>query len=141
MCGSGKKFKVCCAKHISKTIVRNIETGQKMVKMSPELARLMEVQNQSFIEKFGREPGPGDPIFFDPTKDIPTPMTEEMIKKLTVTDMRNAGMSPELIYAYEKTGFVVLKENEHLFTKEDLEVWNDAVRKYRETINRGPSET
>jgi hypothetical protein len=68
-------------------------------------------------------------------------MTEEMIKKLTVTDMRNAGMSPELIYAYEETGFVVLKENEHLFTKEDLEEWNDAVREYRETINRGPSDS
>ena len=31
-------------------------------------------QRKAFIEKFGREPGPNDPVFFDPDKDVPTPI-------------------------------------------------------------------
>jgi hypothetical protein len=31
---------------------------------------MMQQQLQAFREKFGREPGPEDPIFFDPDADI-----------------------------------------------------------------------
>jgi hypothetical protein len=27
--------------------------------------------------KFGRDPGPNDPVFFDPDKDVPTPIDME----------------------------------------------------------------
>ncbi len=40
--------------------------------LPPELAEQMEDQLQRFIEKFGREPGPNGPIFFDPDFDEPT---------------------------------------------------------------------
>lgn len=34
-------------------------------------AALLEEHRQAFREKFGREPGPGDPVFFDPDADEP----------------------------------------------------------------------
>jgi hypothetical protein len=34
-----------------------------------ELKAAMEVQRQKFVAKFGREPGPDDPIFFDVDED------------------------------------------------------------------------
>jgi hypothetical protein len=37
----------------------------------------LEQQRALFVQKFGREPGPNDPIFFDPNEDEPTPLTEE----------------------------------------------------------------
>ena len=34
-----------------------------------DLAQAMEEQRQGFIDKFGREPGPEDSLFFDPDSD------------------------------------------------------------------------
>jgi hypothetical protein len=33
-----------------------------------------EANLQAFREKFGRDPGPDDPVFFDPDADEPTPL-------------------------------------------------------------------
>jgi len=43
----------------------------KTIKITPEIAAILERQRTMFIEKFGREPGPNDPLFFDPTKAEP----------------------------------------------------------------------
>jgi hypothetical protein len=47
------------------------------VKLPPELRQTLRDQRAAFVAKFGREPGPGDPLFFDPTKDTPTPISAE----------------------------------------------------------------
>jgi hypothetical protein len=40
--------------------------------MPAELHKTLFDQRIAFTKKFGREPGPGEPIFFDPDKDVPT---------------------------------------------------------------------
>jgi hypothetical protein len=45
--------------------------------LAPKTPRVYEAlldQRKAFIDKFGREPGPGDPVIFDPDKDVPTPI-------------------------------------------------------------------
>jgi hypothetical protein len=60
-------------------------------------------QRAAFIEKFGREPGPTDPVFFDPTKDEPTQMSgSDMRQQLTET-MRKAGIDEEKIATFLRT--------------------------------------
>src|ERR1019366_5812058 len=44
---------------------------RKEIPMSEELAQAMNQQLQMFRQKFGRDPGPEDPIFFDPDADTP----------------------------------------------------------------------
>jgi hypothetical protein len=44
-----------------------------VVKLSREVHDRLKKQHETFKEKFGREPGPGDPLFFDPDYDVPTP--------------------------------------------------------------------
>jgi len=44
---------------------------KKTIKMSPELARMIQEQLAAFKERFGREAGPEDPVFFDPDADTP----------------------------------------------------------------------
>jgi len=51
----------------------------RTVKMSPEVQRLMEMQLERFREKFGRDPGPEDPVFFDPDADEPRPLPESKL--------------------------------------------------------------
>lgn len=72
---------------------------------------VIEEQLQAFREKFGRDARPGEPIYFDPTKDVPTPLSEEAVKAHTIASMRKAGVREAVIYAYEKTGWLVTARN------------------------------
>jgi hypothetical protein len=38
---------------------------------SPEMVELLEQQKQRFVKKFGRQPGPTDPVFFDDLATTP----------------------------------------------------------------------
>lgn len=54
------------------------------VPMTPELRAVVVRQRERFREKFGRDPGPHDPVFFDPDADEPkemqpSPKTQELL--------------------------------------------------------------
>ena len=80
----------------------------------------MAVQREKFIAKFGREPGPDDPIFFD--------LDEDKLRDDTASAMRAAGIRPALIYAYEETGLIVTQENRRLIPENDLREFDAKVR-------------
>jgi len=65
---------------------------KKVIKIDKELCEAITGQLESFKEKFGREPGPDDPLFFDPDYDMPTPLTEARIKRELVEAARKAGL-------------------------------------------------
>ena len=65
---------------------------KKGVKINNELAEAMEKQLKNFKEKFGREMGPDDPIFFDPDCDVPMPLTEAKLRKELIEAARKAGL-------------------------------------------------
>ena len=65
---------------------------KKGVKINNELAEAMEQQLKNFKEKFGREMGPDDPIFFDPDCDVPMPLTEAKLRKELIEAARKAGL-------------------------------------------------
>jgi hypothetical protein len=56
-------------------------TGNKIIHMNEELRQAMKAQLARFKEKFGREPGPNDPVFFDPDEDTPQPIPEWKIDR------------------------------------------------------------
>lgn len=62
------------------------------VRMPPELRQALLDQRAAFIRKFGREPGPGDPLLFDPDKDVPTPISAERMGSDLADTMRKAGI-------------------------------------------------
>jgi hypothetical protein len=80
---------------------------------SDKLDRLQREQLRAFKAKFGRDRLPDEPIYFDPDKDVPTEIDLEQEFANLTDSMREAGMRPELIYAYEKTG-LILMEGERL---------------------------
>ena len=65
---------------------------KKVIKIDKELYEAITGQLKSFKEKFGREPGPDDPLFFDPDYDVPTPLTEAKVKRELVEGARKAGL-------------------------------------------------
>jgi hypothetical protein len=123
-CGSGKKYKYCC---IDKGFQWNVnEQGRisKSVPLNDEMTGILEKQRRKFVEKYEREPGEGDKVFFD----MPDP---EEIMREAVEAMQDAGIDPALIYAYKKTGgLMVIERNKSLLSERDLAEWDAAIDEY-----------
>ncbi len=68
--------------------------------------RALDVLLRAFRKKFGRDPRPDDPLFFDPDADEPRPQKQIAVKPGMVEAMRQAGVSPASIYAYQQTGII-----------------------------------
>src|SRR5271166_1326762 len=103
------------------------------VPLNAEAQRAIQEQKRRFREKFGRDAGPEDPIFFDPDADTPQPISpaglDEMMGQI-LSAAGQAGIRPELIYAMRKTGRIVTESNQHLLTDEDLQEWQDTIEEY-----------
>ncbi len=65
---------------------------KKAYKLDQESYEAIVQQLKLFKEKFGREPGPKDPIFFDPDCDVPTPLSEAKLKRGLIEAARKAGL-------------------------------------------------
>jgi hypothetical protein len=52
----------------------------RRIDLSPEAVEALEEQRRRFVEKFGREPGPHDPVFFNPDADEPEPLSDEQMR-------------------------------------------------------------
>ena len=88
-CGSGKRYKHCCLNKGFDWLVDDEGNIFKSIPVSDELAEVIEEQKQKFIEKHGREPGPGDNLFFD----MP-PL--EHAEHFMVEGMKQAGLDPAI---------------------------------------------
>ena len=111
----------------------------KAVPLSAEAQRAIQEQLRKFREKFGRETGPEDPIFFDPDADTPQPISKAGLDEMTGQILSAAGKAavrPELIYAMKKTGRIVTESNQHLLTDEELQEWQDAIEEYLALVDK-----
>jgi hypothetical protein len=76
--------------------------GRKKPK-KPQLTKMMRdalvEQRAAFRAKFGRDPGPNDPLLFDPDKDEPTPIREARLDAEMLEAMRKTSVAPQIIYA------------------------------------------
>jgi hypothetical protein len=70
--------------------------------MTPRVHAALLEQRKAFIEKFGREPGPGDPVFFDPDKDVPTPIGADRLEADLEKALRDSGIDPEKAEVFRK---------------------------------------
>ena len=126
-CSSGEKYKRCCftkgfhfyIDEATGEVVRSVPvSSESRSVLEPALAK----QREKFIAKFGREPGPDDPIFFD--------LDEDKLQEDTADARRAAGIRAALIYAYDETGLIVTQENRRLIPENDLREFDAKVREY-----------
>ncbi len=123
-CGSDKEYGDCCHGKEFDYLVDDEGNIFKSIPMTDELAEVIEEQKREFTKKYGREPGPGDNLFFN----MP-PL--EHAEHFMVEAMKQAGLDPAIIYAFEKTGLMVTEANEHLISDVDLEEWDEAITEYK----------
>lgn len=120
-------------------ILRRYSDGSRTIQLDAETMQQIQEQLVRFEEKFGRPPGPDDPIFFDPDRDIPVPISELKVEENMVQAMEESGMDRAFVYAYQQTGRLVTEANMHLLTDEDIQEWEDAVERYRSLHARPPN--
>lgn len=106
---------------------RTRQSRSRTVTMTPEVADALRAQQVRFKEKFGREPGPSDPVFFDPDADTPQQMDAEKLDQVMIEAMVEAGMDPSYIYAFKRTGLLVTTDNWDKLSPEDQAEWNAAI--------------
>jgi hypothetical protein len=71
------------------------EPSPGVVPMTPRVYEALLKQRRAFIDKFGREPGPDDPVFFDPDKDVPSPIGAERMGADLEKALRGADIDAE----------------------------------------------
>lgn len=101
-------------------------------RIDQELEHALEIQAEAFRDKFGRDPGPNDPIFFDPDADEPTPLDPGQITAEIAAAGDRAALPAAYVYAIEKTGLIVTEANMHLLSEADLDQWQAAVEEGEE---------
>ena len=79
---------------------------KRRVKLKPEVQEMFQELRRRFIEKFGREPGPDDPVIFDPDADTPQPISEEKLAKHLAEAAAAAGIEADKVYAISETGLI-----------------------------------
>lgn len=91
----------------------------------------LKKQRKAFKKKFGRDPQGGDPVFFDPDADTPIPLTREKVEGEVLSAMKTAGLPADVIYAFRKTGMLVMESRLDEYDPVDLASWNAAIEEYR----------
>lgn len=95
--------------------------------VSNKLTACLESARKDFIRKFGREPGPDDPILFDPDADIPQPMDEAKLRRDMIAAFKQAGTPGHLIYAFDRAG-LILTEQTYATAPDDVRAdWDMAI--------------
>ncbi|MEH6377238.1 hypothetical protein V7793_23340 [Streptomyces sp. KLMMK] len=100
-----------------------------------ELKGALKSQRDAFREKFGRDPGPGDPLFFDPDADEPTRLTKEYFDGMMLEMAERAvelGIDPAFIHAWREVGYVVTEETRNMFTTAEVLAYNRALARHRQ---------
>ncbi len=70
------------------------------VTMSPRLRAVLLKQREAFVQKFGREPGLTEPVFFDPNADEPPPLEAEDERAELLNRCEQAGLDPDQVFSH-----------------------------------------
>lgn len=107
-------------------------SDRRAIRLTPEGARVLRELRDRFQHKFGRPPGPGDPVSFEARVDASNPVDQDRFDATMVTAMEAADVDGALIHAYRRTGMLITEFNLRRCSAEDLARWQAAIEEYEE---------
>jgi hypothetical protein len=129
-CGSGKKYKHCCRGKGFDWLADDQGPSHRALPLADEARAVREQQRQRFRQRYARELGADEPLFFA------GPALEHVEHHLSAA-MQGASLDPAFLHAFEQTGLLVSTANEHLIPAADLARWHAAVADYRARHDAG----
>jgi hypothetical protein len=103
----------------------------KAVRLDEGSVAMLRAQQARFEEKFGRPPGPDDPLFFDPRADEPQYPSLPEMEQATVHLLESAECHPAWIYAHQHTGGLLPRPDGGFAVDRDRLDWQEAIDRYR----------
>lgn len=105
--------------------------GSVVMHLDDEGMDLIKDQLALFVETFGREPEPGEPVFFDPDFDTPTPISIDKDNREFRAMIREAGVDEAYADVYEELGYLVTEMNIHTFNLAEIDAFSEALARHR----------
>jgi hypothetical protein len=115
-----------------------VRRDRKTIPLDQGGADMIQAQVRAFTKKFGRLPGPGEPIFFDPDANEPRPVNPADLEHHTTAMLQTAGVGGAWIYAYQHTGGLLPRPDGQFNSAADQRDWNQHIDRYLRTH---PGET
>lgn len=112
----------------SQVVTRN----GKVVRIDDTAVASFKAQLRRFEEKFGRPPGPDDPVFFDPDAETPQLPSLSSVETHGVELLETIGLSVAWIFAYRETKGLLPRLDGTFLTERDAAEWDAAVARYVE---------
>ena len=104
--------------------------GSVVIHLDDEGMDIIRDQLALFVKTFGREPQPGEPVFFDPDFDRPTPISIEKDNREFRAFVRAAGVSEAYADVYEELGYLVTDMNIHTFNLAEIDAFSEALARH-----------
>jgi len=111
-------------------------TKKPVVRLTREGVQIVHELRARFEQKFGRAPGPGDPVFFAVEADVSGPIDQDRFDAVIIAAMEAAGVGAGIIHAYRRTGLLITEHNVTSCSRNDLQRWQAALEGYEEPILR-----
>lgn len=103
--------------------------------MTPELQEALEGARAEYSRIFGRQPRRTDPVLLSMYIAPEENMTREIVK-----GMRSAGINEELIYVFQKTGFMPSQDNQRFLSEPDKAEIRASIKDYRRRRSTGEQD-
>lgn len=127
-CNSGQVYKKCCKKKKIKWGYKD-GTLTKSIPMDKEVIRILKMQEQLFIDLYGRKWLKDELLFTFAS------ISENEIGVEMVHTMRKSSIPEDIIYAYYKSGLLPTEFNMDLIPEADLEEFNFFCKEYNDLIS------
>lgn len=117
------------------------EGNSYSVPMPRFIQEMMAEQKEMFVEKFGRPPGPRDPLFFDPNSDSPRPAwisEEDYVAQLLELVNFVGQLTPAREYAIRRCGFVASTHSWAYLPEDKQKDWKAALHEYYTDTGEAP---
>jgi hypothetical protein len=92
----------------------------------------IEAAIAAFVDRFGREPRPGETLLFDQDApgNAPVPLSEEKLNAEMIAAFLAADTPLHLIYVWQKTGLILNEEGYRDATRETKAEWDEAIEDF-----------
>lgn len=96
----GRKIGNTCLRSSGRYAVSDCRRGPIEERMAVATLQVFRMRYRAFFERFGRDPEPDEPLFFDPAQDEPIPPEPAVIRAQVLAAASAAGVDGRMVLGF-----------------------------------------